>query len=97
MCVFKNEKYSKIVLDSLDYCRQEKDLYLFGLVMMLHQIHWKYGSARNWLCHDHSVLLFDMDFRFGEQQGQISLSIGRPGRISRAIIFISGKFNGNPK
>src|SRR3990172_8098847 len=97
MCVFKNEKYCKIILDSLDYCCQEKDLYLFGLVMMLHQIHRKYSSARNWFCDNHSVLSLDKFVRFGEQQGQISLSIGRPGRISRAIIFINSKFNGNPK
>ena len=29
-------------------------------------IHWKYSSARNWLCDDHSVLSLDMDVLFGE-------------------------------
>jgi putative transposase len=38
-CVFKTEKYTQIIIDSLNYCRKEKGLLLFGYVLMLNHIH----------------------------------------------------------
>jgi putative transposase len=39
-CIFKSEKYAQIIIESLNYCRKEKGLYLFGLVIMLNHIHY---------------------------------------------------------
>jgi REP element-mobilizing transposase RayT len=39
-CVFKTEKYAQVIIDSLNYCRKEKGLLLFGLVIMLNHIHY---------------------------------------------------------
>jgi putative transposase len=38
-CVFKSEKYAQVVIDSLNYCRKEKGLLLFGYVIMLNHMH----------------------------------------------------------
>ena len=38
-CVFKEERYLKIITESLDYCRKRKGLFLFGLVIMPNHIH----------------------------------------------------------
>lgn len=38
-CVFKEEKYFEIVLDSLKYCQQYKGLILFAYVIMLNHMH----------------------------------------------------------
>ena len=38
-CLFKEEKYRQIVVDSLNYCRESKGLLLYGLVIMLNHIH----------------------------------------------------------
>ncbi|MBN2102997.1 transposase, partial [bacterium] len=39
-CVFKTEQYAQIIVESLNYCRKEKGLLLFGLVVMLNHIHY---------------------------------------------------------
>jgi len=72
-CVFKEEKYFRIIIDSLNFCREHKGLYLLGYVIMLNHIHlivstdfvikpedWKYSSARNWYQDDHSVITLDL-------------------------------------
>ena len=38
-CVFKEEKYFRIIIDSLNFCREHKGLYLLGYVIMLNHIH----------------------------------------------------------
>ncbi len=38
-CIFKEEKYFQIVLDSLKFCQQQKGLILFGFVIMLNHMH----------------------------------------------------------
>jgi len=38
-CVFKEEKYFQIIIDSLKYCIEHKGLYLLGYVIMLNHIH----------------------------------------------------------
>lgn len=38
-CVFKEEKYCQIIIDSLNYCRKNKGLLLFGFVIMPNHIH----------------------------------------------------------
>ncbi len=38
-CVFKEDKYFQIVLDSLKYCQKNKGLVLFGYVIMLNHMH----------------------------------------------------------
>jgi len=37
--VFKEEKYFKIIIESLNYCRKNKGLLLLGYVIMLNHIH----------------------------------------------------------
>ena len=39
LCVFKEEKYFQIIVESLNYCREKKGLFLLGLVIMLNHIH----------------------------------------------------------
>ena len=39
LCIFKEEKYFKIIINSLNYCRENKGLYLYGLVIMLNHLH----------------------------------------------------------
>ena len=39
LCVFKEEKYRQIILDSLKYCRDFKGLLMFGIVIMLNHLH----------------------------------------------------------
>jgi len=38
-CVFKEEKYCKLIIDSLQYCRKNKGLHLLGYVIMLNHLH----------------------------------------------------------
>ena len=38
-CVFKEERYSQIILDSLNFCRANKGLYLLSYVIMLNHLH----------------------------------------------------------
>jgi REP element-mobilizing transposase RayT len=44
-CVFKEQKYFQIVIDSLRYCMEHKGLYLFGYVIMLNHLHLITGNA----------------------------------------------------
>lgn len=37
--IFKEEKYFKVIIDSLNYCRKNKGLYLYGLVIMPNHLH----------------------------------------------------------
>ena len=46
-CVFKDEKYCKVIIDSLNYCREHKGLLLYGLVIMLNHIHLIVSSREN--------------------------------------------------
>ena len=38
-CVFKEDRYFKVIIDSLNYCRQKKGLLLFGFVIMPNHMH----------------------------------------------------------
>ena len=38
-CVFKEERYFQIVIDSLNYCIEHKGLILIGYVIMLNHLH----------------------------------------------------------
>jgi len=44
-CVFKTEKTTQIIIDSLNYCRKEKGLLLFGHVLKLNHIHFMVSSG----------------------------------------------------
>ncbi|KAA3657719.1 MAG: hypothetical protein DWQ10_12705 [Calditrichaeota bacterium] len=75
LCVFKEEKYFQVIIESLTYCSEKKGLSVLGYVIMLIYIHnnpvkkgfvtkpedWKYSSARNWICGDDSVMKIDRD------------------------------------
>jgi len=39
ICIFKEEKYSQLIIDSLTYSREHKGLLLFAYVIMLNHIH----------------------------------------------------------
>jgi len=58
LCIFKEEKYFNVVIDSLNYCRENKGLRLYGLVIMLNHLH-MIVSTRN------EILLSDVmrDFK----------------------------------
>lgn len=58
LCIFKEEKYFKVIIDSLNYCRKNKGLRLYGLVIMLNHLHMIVSTGDN-------VLLFDImrDFK----------------------------------
>ena len=51
-CIFKDERYCRIIIDSLNYCRKNKGLLLYGLVIMLNHIHWISSSRENILLSD---------------------------------------------
>ena len=51
-CVFKEEKYRQIIVDSLNYCRENKGLLLYGLVIMLNHIHFVSSTIENKLLSD---------------------------------------------
>ncbi|MCK5148352.1 transposase [bacterium] len=38
-CIFTQEKYFKVIVDSINYCRENKGLYLYGMVIMLNHFH----------------------------------------------------------
>ena len=38
-CIFKEEQYFKVIINSLNYCRENKGLYLYALVIMLNHLH----------------------------------------------------------
>jgi putative transposase len=45
--LFKSETYAQVIVESLNYCRKEKGLLLFGLVIMLNHIHYMVSSREN--------------------------------------------------
>ncbi|HPG41758.1 MAG TPA: transposase [bacterium] len=45
--VFKEEKYFKIIIDSLGYCQQHKGLLLYGYVIMPNHLHLLVGTKEN--------------------------------------------------
>lgn len=51
-CVFKTEKYAQVIIESLNYCREEKGLCLFGLVVMLTHIHYMVSSREGYHLSD---------------------------------------------
>jgi len=46
-CVFKEEKYFQIIIDSLKFCQKQKGLYLLGYVIMLNHVHLLTGNNEN--------------------------------------------------
>ncbi len=38
-CIFKEEKYFRIIIDSLNYCTENKGLHVIGYVIMLNHLH----------------------------------------------------------
>lgn len=46
-CVFKEEKYFQIIIDSLKYCVENKGLYLLGFVIMLNHLHLLTSNKEN--------------------------------------------------
>ena len=52
LCIFKEEKYFQVIIDSLNYCRKNKGLYLYGLVIMLNHLHMIVSTKDNILLSD---------------------------------------------
>jgi putative transposase len=47
-CVFKQENYFQVIIESLNHCRKEKGLLLFGLVIMPNHIHFVVSSREGY-------------------------------------------------
>ena len=43
-CIFKEDKYFQVIIDSFNYCRKEKGLLLLGYVIMPNHIHYIVSS-----------------------------------------------------
>jgi len=47
LCIFKEEKYFQIVINSLKYCVENKGLFLIGYVIMLNHLHLLTSNKEN--------------------------------------------------
>jgi len=47
-CLFKEERYSQVIIESLNYCRTNKGLLLFGLVIMPNHIHYMVSTREGY-------------------------------------------------
>lgn len=71
--VFTRDAYFWCIIESLDFCRKNKEMELYGYCIMPSHIHlifrsslndpieWKYSSARNYGNNDQTVLEIDIN------------------------------------